>query len=160
MIKHIGIFFWSLISVVLSSGLIVKFIDNLGKQRELYAVMVAFQNECNYNTHARVSEESSFQIDWLGKALSLLEFHEQFPGLVQKSLEISELMKDANSGSLEKRENILKKQITHDHLVDLIQQVSEEINILIPILKKRATFKGYFSWIFGLHDAENTTEIF
>ena len=122
------------------AGLFFKLIESIRKQRELIAILIALKNECDYNSRHRGDETSPFQNYWLKRALSILEFHEQCPEIAKKTLEISELINDANAGQLNRR------KMFPSNIQERLIIVEDEIDTILPSLKKRTDFFRYILW--------------
>lgn len=139
-------FFAAIFAAILSSGLVTHFLTIFRQQRELVALFTAFMNECNYNAIHRGSPESPFQLEWLTKILSVLDFHEQCPLLAQKSLETFELAKDTNTGQLSRRKLPNGVSLVPSHVQNLMSDLRDDISNLLPTIRKRATLMGYIIW--------------
>ena len=133
----------SISSAIIASGLVVNFFR---RQRELVSIMIALRNECEYNAIYRGDIKDPFQIDWLNKALNLLEFHEQFPRAVSQGLKILELSKDANMGELGRRkmESGVKMEISC--IQSLFKEFIVEIDKALSDLHDRSTLMRYIRW--------------
>lgn len=139
-------FYLQIISVIGSLGAIEFFLELWKKQRELVAAVMLLKNEYTFNSIHRGSSQSPFQLEWQSKILSMLEFHQQFPILMQKSCEIFELSKDANSDQLRRRKLDNGVGMVAGSVQGLINEAINDINALLPEIEKRATLYGFIKW--------------
>lgn len=125
-----------------------KLIDNCNKQGEFVATMKALKNECQYNKIYRGDNKNPFQLYWLEKALSHLNFYQQCNEIVQLALPLFELAKDCNIGQLEPRKDEAGQKIVPRDLQNQMIYIATKINEVIPELEKRTTWYGYLKFIY------------
>ncbi|MBY0353252.1 hypothetical protein K2W90_02700 [Candidatus Babeliales bacterium] len=135
-------------STPIISGLFFKLIDNCNKQGEFVATMKALKNECQYNKIYRGDNKNPFQLYWLEKALSHLNFYQQCNEIVQLALPLFELAKDCNIGQLEPRKDEAGQKIVPRDLQNQMIYIATKINEVIPELEKRTTWYGYLKFIY------------
>ena len=108
--------------------------------------MIALKNECEYNAICRGDIKDPFQIDWLSKALNLLEFREQCPRAALQGLKILELCKDANMGELSRRKMASGVKMEISCIQTLFKEFIVEIDKALSDLQARSTLMGYIRW--------------
>lgn len=122
------------------SGILFLLIDNLNKQSELAALLIALENECKYNTIHRGFSKNPFQLYWLEKILANLSFHDQCKEIDKKGLNVLELAKEANLDQLGCRKMVTSN--IQDEMSDLFFKVKK----ILPEIKRRTTVSGYIYW--------------
>jgi len=139
-----------IISTILGSGILVSFIEAFRKQREFVATMLAFKNECVYNSRHRGNINNPFQIEWLGKILGLLEFHEQCSNIALISLKAFELSKEANIDQLTSRPVSPGVRMVPSCVQSEFNNIIREIDKIMPDLEVRTELIMYIFWHFTL----------
>ncbi len=150
---------WSgMLSGVISAifvGAFFRLLDLVYKQRELLALLYAFQNECKYNIVKRGNSKVPFQLSWLVSISRNLNFYEQCPDIATISLDAYELAKDMNTGfSTRTYENGVKLVIRT--IQDMFEEIELKIEDALPMLKKRTSILGYLCWWLFLSRCKKT----
>jgi len=136
-INILAMLFSGLLATLLT-GIFFNILENIQKTKELISILIALKNECDYNSIHRGSVKSPFQILWLGKALSILEFYEQCEEtFTKKCLDVFELAKDANSDNLNRR-GMVPSNVQHEMI-----SIASSIEKILPDLKKCVKFWNY-----------------
>ncbi len=132
--------------LTLFSGLFASFLvgcfflilSNIQKIEELVAILRALKNESDYNSIHRGSGKSPFQLSWLEKVLSVLEFYKQCDeNFIKNCLESFELAKDANLGNLEKRGILIS------NVQQKFSDISSSVDKMLTDLVKNLSFWNY-----------------
>jgi hypothetical protein len=135
---------WDTLVAMLSSGLVVRLLDDFRNQRKFVATIIALRTECNYNRQHRGNQQSPFKIKVLEQATDFLELHEQCPDLAEKCLRLLELCHDANSGQISRRKYESGAPMQPGTVQELFEEALNNIDALLPNLKKGATLAGCF----------------
>ncbi len=133
----------AIIAAVLT-GSFFRRLDTIKEQRKLIAILRALKNEFDYNSIHRGNEQSPFQNYWLKQALSMPEFYELCKPILQDSLEISELINDANIEQLGRRKRDNGTSLVPSDVQDLMKDASSKIDQLLPNLKRHTNFFGFY----------------
>jgi len=142
MLEIINSLFSGLIAAILS-GLFFTLLQSIRKLKDLIAILIALENECNFNSRHRGDTRSQFQLYWFEKALMLPEFYEYAPEISLKCLGAFEYAKDANSGNLNSRTDEKNHRMVASDVQTMMIEISKSIKEIIPSLNKQADFWQY-----------------